>query len=162
MLTTLFPEHTITMQLSPVFLTLLAFVISANAGPIPSDASLQAREPLADLTIVEDLYTRELEDELYARDFDLYLDERDVFDDGFQLERRDPPQPPRLSKLPIEGNGIISNEIIDYTMKPNGQQTETIDKTIGGPGRKQEKVEEVFTECVSSSSSSFSPSLLSS
>jgi hypothetical protein len=153
------------MQLSPAFLTLLAFVISANAGPIPSGASLQAREPFADLAAVEDLYIREIEDELYARDLDLELDERDLFDDDFQLERRDPPknvpsvpgqrpnmpQPPNMPNLPNvpngNGNGRGRNmqETINYQMGANGQYTETIDKKYGRPGGKfQETVNEVI------------------
>ena len=159
------------MQLSPVFLTLLAFVISIKAGPIPSGASLQAREPFADLAGVEDLYIRELEDELYVRDLDLELDERNLFDDDSQLERRDPPktvpsvpqlpntpQVPNMPNLPNvpnvngkPGKSRNMQETINYTVGPNGQWTETIDETIGRPGGKfKETIKETITGCASS------------
>jgi hypothetical protein len=164
------------MQLSPAFLALLAFVISANAGSIPSGASLQAREPLADLAAVEDLYIREVGDELYARGLDLELGERDLFDDDFQLERRDPPknvpgsvpqipnapQAPNMPNLPNvpnvngKGKGRNMQETINYSTGPNGQWTETIDETIGRPGGKfKENIKETITGCVPSSFISF-------
>jgi hypothetical protein len=162
------------MQLSPAFLTLLAFVVSTNAGPIPSGASLQAREPLPDLAAIEDLYIREVGDELYARGLDFELDERDFFDDDSQLERRDPPknvpgsvlpnvpQAPNMPNLPNvpnvngKGKGRNMQETINYSTGPNGQWTETIDETIGRPGGKfKENIKETITGCVPSSFPSF-------
>jgi hypothetical protein len=60
---------------------LLTFAATATAGPIPSSD-------------IEELYARDYEaEDLYARDLDFDLEERDFFDDEMEFERRADPKP---------------------------------------------------------------------